>query len=489
MRSRTQRSSTTPNHDGRKNKRTAQRKRVAQGKGAMRGKGAAQGKSVAQGNQPAPRPSASAERRARKDAAGPCPIMRACGGCAWIGMPYKKQLARKQETIEELFAPLIAQFEWDVAPDAVVGMRADVGDAARKPGYDPLRDGTITAAEGKCPAPRAFRYKAATPFAPGPNGEVRSGFYARGTHDIVDVPDCVVEAPGARRTLNEVARVAERLGIPAYDEDRRRGILRYAVLRLGWRSDEGMLTLVTAQRDVPALEELAREIMAFDPRIVTVAQNINGREGNAILGTETRPLLGPGTMKDGLLGCTFEISPAAFYQTNPQQTEVLYRLAIDGMDLRGGDVVVDAYCGSGTIGITAAHAARAAGAEVTLRGVERNPSGIVDARRNAELNGMADTCDFVAEDATHYLRRAAEEGLAADVIALDPPRAGSTPEFLAAAAAIAPRRIVYVSCNPVTQVRDLALLGEAGYRMIRLTPVDMFPHTDHSETVAVLERS
>lgn len=489
MRSRTQRSSTTPNHDGRKNKRTAQRKRAAQGKGAMRGKGAAQGKSVAQGNQPAPRPSASAERRARKDAAGPCPIMRACGGCAWIGMPYKKQLARKQETIEELFAPLIAQFEWDVAPDAVVGMRADVGDAARKPGYDPLRDGTITAAEGKCPAPRAFRYKAATPFAPGPNGEVRSGFYARGTHDIVAVPDCVVEAPGARRTLNEVARAAERLGIPAYDEDRRRGILRYAVLRLGWRSDEGMLTLVTAQHDVPALEELAREIMAFDPRIVTVAQNINGREGNAILGAETRPLLGPGTMKDGLLGCTFEISPTAFYQTNPQQTEVLYRLAIDGMGLRSGDVVVDAYCGSGTIGITAAHAARAAGAEVTLRGVERNPSGIVDARRNAELNNMADTCDFVAEDATHYLHRAAAEGLTADVIALDPPRAGSTPEFLAAAAAIAPRRIVYVSCNPVTQVRDLALLGEAGYRMIRLTPVDMFPHTDHIETVAVLERS
>lgn len=489
MRSRAQRSSTTPDHDGRKNKRTAQRKRAAQGKGAMRDQGITQGRSAAQSNQSAPRPSASAERRARKDAAGPCPIMRACGGCAWIGMPYKKQLAHKQATIEELFAPLIAQFGWDVAPNAVVGMRADVGDAAREPGYDPLRDGTITAAEGKCPAPRAFRYKAATPFAPGPNGEVRSGFYARGTHDIVAIPDCVVEAPGARRTLNEVARAAERLGIPAYDEDRRRGILRYAVLRLGWRSSEGMLTLVTAQRDVPALEELEREIMAFDPRIVTVAQNINGREGNAILGTETRPLLGPGTMKDGLLGCTFEISPTAFYQTNPQQTEVLYSLAIDGMDLRSGDVVVDAYCGSGTIGITAAHAAHAAGAEVTLRGVERNPSGIVDARRNAELNNMADTCDFVAEDATHYLHRAAAEGLTADVIALDPPRAGSTPEFLAAAAAIAPRRIVYVSCNPVTQVRDLTLLGEAGYRMIRLTPVDMFPHTDHIETVAVLERS
>ena len=189
------------------------------------------------------------------------------------------------------------------------------------------------------------------------------------------------------------------------------------------------------------------------------------------------------------MGCTFEISPTAFYQTNPQQTEVLYRLALDGMDLRDGDTLVDAYCGSGTIGITAAHAARQAGRNISLIGVERNPSGIADAARNAELNGLSDRCSFVAEDATSYLRRAAGEGLAADVIVLDPPRAGSTPEFLAAAAAIGPRRIVYVSCNPATQVRDLAELGRAGYRPIRLTPVDMFPHTNHIETVAVLERA
>ena len=148
MRSRTQRPA--------QKKHSAPAKHGERAKQAAHAKRTAHAKRAAQSNQPAPRPSASAERRARKDAAGPCPIMRACGGCAWIGMPYRKQLAHKQATIEELFAPLIAQFGWDVAPDAVVGMRADVGDAAREPGYDPLRDGTITAAEGKCPAPRAF---------------------------------------------------------------------------------------------------------------------------------------------------------------------------------------------------------------------------------------------------------------------------------------------------------------------------------------------
>lgn len=432
---------------------------------------------------------APSSHRARKDAAGPCPLMHECGGCLWLGMPYKKQLARKQETIDELMAPLLVAQGWDAAPLPILGMRTDIDVAMRASGYDPLRDGTVTAADGKLPAPRAFRYKAATPFAPGPDGAVRAGFYARGTHDIVAVPACAVEAPGARHLLNEIARLAAELGIPAYDEDRRQGTLRYAVLRCGWRRNEAMLTLVTAQRDVPALSELARALTQVEPRLVSIAQNINGRVGNAILGSETHIVWGAPCMRDELLGCTFEISPTAFYQTNPQQTEVLYRLALDGMDLRDGDTLVDAYCGSGTIGITAAHAARQAGRNISLIGVERNPSGIADAARNAELNGLSDRCSFVAEDATSYLKRAAGEGLAADVIVLDPPRAGSTPEFLAAAAAIGPRRIVYVSCNPATQVRDLAELGRAGYRPIRLTPVDMFPHTDHIETVAVLERA
>lgn len=414
---------------------------------------------------------AAPSRRKLKDSAGPCPIMRACGGCAWLGIPYRKQLVRKQEAMENLFRPLIERMGWDAVIEATCGMGGKAGDP------------------GKAPAPRAFRYKAATPFAPGPAGAVRSGFFARGTHTIVPAPNCAVEAPGARHILNEVARAAERLGIPAYDEDARQGMLRYAVLRMGWRTDEAMLTIVTARREVPHIEDLAHELSSIDPRIVCVAQNINGREGNAILGRETRVLWGAPHMKDELLGCTFAISPTAFYQTNPQQTEVLYRLAIEGMALEAGDVLLDAYCGSGTIGLCAARDAAHAGKVIKLIGVEKNPAGIADARLNAELNGLGpDEASFMATDATEFLRDAARSGTHVDVVVLDPPRAGSTPAFLTAAAELGPRRIVYISCNPTTQVRDLEILGHQGYRLCRLTPVDMFPHTEHTETVAVLSR-
>lgn len=409
----------------------------------------------------------------------PCPVMRTCGGCEWLGLPYRKQLLRKQEAMDELFGPLLEQFGWDATVDPVQGM----GPAG--PNGTPT---TVTADGGKLPSPRAFRYKAATPFAPGPRGRVHGGFYMRGTHDIVFCPDCAVEAPGARRILNEVSHIATRLHIPAYDENRHVGLLRYAVLRMGWRTDEVMLTLVTATRNVPRLHELVDEIRSVDSRIVTVAQNINPRTGNAILGGETRILFGAPRMRDQLLGCSFEISPISFYQTNPAQTEVLYQLAIDGMDLQPGDILLDTYCGSGTIGLCATQAAKAAGIDIKLIGVERNPEGIRDARRNASLNNLEETSTFITKDATIYMQKAAVDGERIDVLAMDPPRAGSTPEFLAAAASLGPRRIVYISCNPTTQARDLEQLGNAGYRLARMTPVDMFPHTTHVETVAVLER-
>lgn len=415
------------------------------------------------------KPRAAAKKK-RPVADGPCPVMRECGGCTWLGMPYRKQLARKQQAMDELFAPLIDRYRWDVSLDPVQGMGGCAG-------------------EGSLPAPRAFRYKAVTPFAPGPHGTVRCGFFARGTHRIVPVPDCIVEAPGARAILNGVAQAARSCRIPAYDEDARRGLMRYAVLRMGWKTDEAMLTIVTSQRDLPRYHAFLEALQGIDPRITTIAQNVNPRVTNAILGSETHILAGEGRLRDGLLGCSFDISPTAFYQTNPAQTEVLYQLAIDGMALRDGDVLMDAYCGSGTIGLCAVRAALDAETTVRLLGVERNAAGIADAKRNVALNELDDVASFVADDATAYMRRAAERGERVDVLCFDPPRAGSTPACLDAACALAPRRIVYVSCNPVTQVRDIDHLARGGYRMVRLTPVDMFPHTDHVETVAVLERT
>lgn len=402
------------------------------------------------------------------DPKSPCSIMKACGGCTALNRPYKKQLATKQAAMDELFAALCERE--GITVDPIRGMDVTLGDP------------------GKYPAPRGFRHKAATPFAPGKGGAVRCGFFERGTHRIVAVPECPVEAPGARQILNGIAREAERLHIPAFNEDKHLGLLRYAVVRCGWRTDQIMITLVTAQRDLPHAQEFFEAIAALDPRIVTVAQNINGRPGNAILGEETHIVYGAECMRDQLLGCEFDISPTAFYQTNPQQTELLYQLAIDGMDLHQGDVLMDAYCGSGTIGLCAAKEAQNKGIGIMLLGVERNPAGIADARRNAELNGLTRSAWFMADDATDYILDAADNNERVTVLSIDPPRAGSTPEFLEAACALRPRRITYISCNPVTQERDLHQLLDGGYRLLKITPVDMFPHTDHTETVAVLSR-
>lgn len=402
------------------------------------------------------------------DPKSPCSIMRACGGCTALNRPYKKQLAAKQAAMEELFASLCERE--GIAVDPIRGMGVTLGDP------------------GKYPAPRGFRHKAATPFAPGKEGTVRCGFFERGTHKIVAVPECPVEAPGARQILNGIAREAERLHIPAFNEDKHLGLLRYAVVRCGWRTDQIMVTLVTAQRDLPHAKEFFEAVASLDPHIVTVAQNINGRPGNAILGEETRIVYGAECMRDQLLGCEFDISPTAFYQTNPQQTELLYQLAIDGMDLQQGDVLMDAYCGSGTIGLCAAKDAQNKGIGIMLLGVERNPAGIADARRNAELNGLIRSAWFMVDDTTDYILDAADNNERVDVLSIDPPRAGSTPEFLEAACALKPRRITYISCNPVTQERDLHQLLDGGYCLLKITPVDMFPHTDHTETVAVLER-
>lgn len=402
------------------------------------------------------------------DPKSPCSIMKACGGCTALNRPYKKQLAAKQAAMEELFAALCERES--ISVDPIRGMGVTLGDP------------------GKYPAPRGFRHKAATPFAPGKEGAVRCGFFERGTHKIVAVPECPVEAPGARQILNDIAREAERLHIPAFNEDKHLGLLRYAVVRCGWRTDQVMVTLVTAQRDLPHAQEFFEAVAALNPHIVTVAQNINGCPGNAILGEETRIVYGAECMRDQLLDCEFDISPTAFYQTNPQQTELLYQLAIDGMDLQQGDVLMDAYCGSGTIGLCAAKAAQDKGVGIMLLGVERNHAGIADARRNAELNGLTRSAWFMADDAADYILDAADNNERVDVLSIDPPRAGSTPEFLEAACALKPRRITYISCNPVTQERDLHQLLDGGYRLLKITPVDMFPHTDHTETVAVLSR-
>ncbi|MEY8437607.1 23S rRNA (uracil(1939)-C(5))-methyltransferase RlmD [Atopobiaceae bacterium 24-176] len=387
-----------------------------------------------------------------------CPIAKRCGGCEWLAVPYPIQLRRKREWVVELFSDLLASKASAVSADdvAITGMEV----------------------------PREYRHKAATPFAPGKGGVVRSGFYERGSHRIVPCAACLAEDPRCRPALNDVARMAERLKIRAYDEDKGRGMLRHAVVRTGWKTNEGLLTIVTNGNTLAHGRELAEAVAEAAPLQLSIVQNINQRRTNAILGPTSKPLLGPGVMHDSLLGVTFEIGPTSFYQTNPEQTEALYRLAIEGARLEPGQTLLDAYCGIGTIGLCAAKTTDG----VSVVGVERVEGAVADARRNARMNGLDDRTRFVCADATAYLADSKRNRAGFDVVVLDPPRAGATEAFLGACDGSRCTRIVYVSCNPVTQRRDMDYLCARGWLLESLAVVDMFPHTKHAETVAVLSR-
>ena len=407
-----------------------------------------------------------------------CSIARSCGGCEWLSVPYPIQLKRKQAQVEELLAPLASINNVTIKP--IRGMNE----------------------------PLAYRHKAATPFAPGKGRTVRSGFYASGTHKIIASKECLVEDGRARTILNDVAYLAGQFNIHAYQEDRGKGALRHGVVRCGYATDDVMLVLVVNGQHLPHEQEFIAALRKTHPELTSIFLNVNQKRTNAILGRETRLLWGSTSMSDQLLDCTFEIGPTSFYQTNPQQTEVLYQLAIDGA-LAGSESadaalpsistqaatsapasklrVLDAYCGTGTIGLCLAHAAEAQGVNLLLTGVDQVENNIQMARRNARNNKLE--AEFICDDATRYMQALAKDGQNFDVIILDPPRAGSTPAFLKATAQLAQKKIVYVSCNVVTQARDLKVLLDSGFAIERVTPVDMFPHTKHVECVVVLSRA
>ena len=399
-----------------------------------------------------------------------CSIARSCGGCEWLSVPYPIQLRRKQTQVEELLAPLASINNVTIEP--IRGMDK----------------------------PLAYRHKAATPFAPGKGRTVRSGFYASGTHKIIASKECLVEDGRARVILNDVAYLAGQFNVHAYQEDRGKGALRHGVVRCGYATDDVMLVLVVNGQHLPHEQEFVAALRKAHPELTSIFLNVNQKRTNAILGRETRLLWGSTSMSDKLLDCTFEIGPTSFYQTNPQQTEVLYQLAIDGAlagskladseqtgDAQASNLrVLDAYCGTGTIGLCLAHAAEAQGINLSLTGVDQVENNIQMARRNARNNKLE--AEFICDDATRYMQALAKDGQNFDVIILDPPRAGSTPTFLKATAQLAQKKIVYVSCNVVTQARDLKVLLDSGFAIERVTPVDMFPHTKHVESVVVLSR-
>ena len=380
-----------------------------------------------------------------------CPVSRSCGGCEWLAVPYPIQLERKQRAIEELFD--------DISEDArllpIIGMD------------EPLR----------------CRCKVIVPFARGKGGSLRYGLYAKGSHRIIERPDCLVEAEQATPILETIAKLAKSFKIVPYDEDTGRGFLRNVLLRIGHSTGQVLVCLVCAGDQFRSSKAFVRRLREAHPEVDTVVMNVNKRQTNVVLGDTEHVLFGTGWIEDELLGCRFRISASSFFQVNPVQTEKLYSAAVDAAGLDASTTILDAYCGTGTIGIIAASRHGS-----PLVGVESNAKAIKDARVNAKRNGL-EKAKFVTEDAGTFMRKRAADGRGFDVVFMDPPRAGADEAFLDSLAALSPARVVYISCNPKTQVRDVAHLMKRGYRLETNQPVDMFPHTKHVETVCLLSKN
>jgi 23S rRNA (uracil1939-C5)-methyltransferase len=329
--------------------------------------------------------------------------------------------------------------------------------------------------------PYHYRNKVQAAFTTDQKGRILSGVYQSGTHRVVPVDSCLLEDEVADRIIVTIRRMLPRFHLTAYDERTRRGFLRHVLVKRGFASGQVMVVLVTGTPVFPSKNAFVAELLRRHPEITTVVQNVNRAATSLVLGTQEKTLYGAGSIEETLCGLSFRISPQSFYQINPLQTEVLYRKALEFANLTGKERVLDAYCGVGTIGLCASRQA----AEVV--GVEVNRDAVRDAIANARRNNVTNAW-FICADAGDYMVSLAGEGEPVDVVMMDPPRAGSSPEFLESLTTLAPKRVVYISCNPETLARDLIILTDSGWRVQTIQPVDMFPHTRHVEVVTLLTR-
>lgn len=377
----------------------------------------------------------------------PCPLYRKCGGCQLQNMSYSRQLQWKQA----LTVRFLGEFG-TVRP--ILGMEQ----------------------------PSHYRNKVQAAFALDRRRNIVSGVYQASTHHVVPVNDCMLEDPMAGRIMETVRRLMKSFKILPWDEISGRGLLRHVLFKRGFVSGQVMVVLVAASPVFSAKRRFALALKKEHPEITTILLNINPKRTSMVLGQREEILLGPGFIEESLCGLVFRISAKSFYQINPKQTVVLYEKAMQYAGLTGKELVVDAYCGTGTIGLLAA----ARGAKSVI-GVELNRDAVRDAVVNARKNNRTNA-RFVCADAGEFLTEMAQEGESADVVFLDPPRAGSDEAFLASLCRLSPSRVVYISCNPETQRRDLLFLTAHGYDVKEIQPVDMFPHTNHVETVCLLQK-
>ena len=373
-----------------------------------------------------------------------CKVAKKCGGCQYQGVPYEKQLSEKQKAVRQLMQPFCKTAE-------ITGMQ------------DPYH----------------YRNKVHAVFARKKDGTIISGVYEEGTHRVVPVEACQIEDEKADAIINDIRGLLKSFKIKTYNEDTGYGLLRHVLIRRGFSTGEIMVVLVTGSPIFPSKNNFVKALRKAHPEITTVVLNVNDRQTSMVLGEREKPIFGPGFIKDRLCGCMFRISPKSFYQVNPVQTEILYQTAIDYAGLTGKETVIDAYCGIGTIGLIAA---KKAGKVI---GVELNKDAVKDARINAKENKITNVA-FYQGDAGRFMVEMAAKGEKADVVFMDPPRAGSDERFLSSVVKLSPKKVIYISCNPETLARDLKYLTKHHYKVEKIQPVDMFPFCDHCETVCEL---
>lgn len=375
-----------------------------------------------------------------------CRFSKKCGACTLLNVPYETQLKNKQDRVSSLLKRFVKVSD-------IVGMEN----------------------------PYNYRNKVHAAFFYDKKGNIISGTYKEGTHEVVPLDYCLIENEIARKIVKTIKELLPSFKLKAYDEDRHTGFLRHVLVRTGHVSGQIMVVLVAGTNMFPSKKNFVRALLEKHPEITTIVFNINDKRTSMVLGNREEVLYGKGYIEDQLCQKTFRISSKSFYQINPVQTTRLYEKAIELAKLTGKETLIDAYCGTGTIGIVAADKA------LKVIGAELNATAVADAKTNAKLNNTKNI-SFVCADAGEFMTGMALRKEKADVVIMDPPRAGSTKQFMDSLAKLSPSRVVYISCNPETLARDLDYMMKKGYKVKKAIPYDMFSFTEHCEVVCLMEK-
>lgn len=382
-----------------------------------------------------------------------CPYARQCGGCQIQALSYAKQLAYKQQKIQNNLMRIGGFSLEEIPMEPIIGME--------EPFY--------------------YRNKAQFPVGTDKEGNLITGFYAGRTHSIISNTKCYLGVEVNEKILEIVMDYMKKQGISAYDETTGKGLVRHILIRYGFQSKEIMVCIVVNGNKLPASDQLVKELVKI-PGMTSITLNVNKERTNVILGREIKLLWGQQYITDQIGEVSYQISPLSFYQVNPVQTKKLYEKALEFAQLEGDETVWDLYCGIGTISLFLAQKAK------QVYGVEIVPAAIEDAKRNAALNGFTNAEFFVGKAEDVLPEKYKNEGIYADVIVVDPPRKGCEESVLDTMVKMQPKRIVYVSCDSATLARDLRYLREHGYQVEKVQGVDQFPHTTHVETVVLLSK-